>query len=303
MNQQGITPQLENLIALRREIARLNLFAKQKVTTEQVDDQASMLQGRGMDFAEVRAYQPGDDVRNIDWRVTARRGSVHTKVFQEERERPVLFYLNLSDSMRFGTRVAFKSVIAARLCSLLAWAAADHGDRVGGIVVAGQQHKEIRPRRKQHGVLSLLRSSVEAAQWPGEIAAQDCRQHLLRLHQIAKPGSLLILLSDYYAWDDECWQLLRSIRNRAQVHILHVFDVFEATPPKPNQYWLTDGVKKLLLNTRHKKTREQYSDVFAKRQKMIEDYCLSSAIPYLAVRTDADLAAVLAKEVAKWNLY
>ena len=266
---KGIKPELSDLIQLRQNALQLQLFTKQKVLTDRVGDYRSAVLGRGMDFDEVRMYQPGDDVRNIDWRVTARSGEVHTKVFREERERPVLFYVNLSDSMRFGTKVAFKSVIAARICSLLSWAAADNGDRVGGIVVSGEKHREVRPRLKQYGVLTLLQTIVEAASWPGEINEAICRQHLLRLYKVAKPGSLIILLTDCYAWDQACWNVLAKISNRCQLYLCQVYDQLEASAPKPNQYLLSDGKSKLRLNTANKKTRENYAKSFMQRQELL----------------------------------
>ena len=117
----------------------------------------SPYRGRGMEFEEVRAYQPGDDIRNMDWRVTARTGRPHTKLFREERERPVLFLVDLGPSMAFGTRVAFKSVVAARAAALLAWAARDNGDRIGGIVFAGKRHRELRPAARERGMLPFSR--------------------------------------------------------------------------------------------------------------------------------------------------
>ncbi|OGT50240.1 MAG: hypothetical protein A3F17_04520 [Gammaproteobacteria bacterium RIFCSPHIGHO2_12_FULL_41_15] len=289
----NIQPDLSHLIALRQQAAHLQLFSKKTVSTENADNYASNAYGRGMDFEEVRIYQPGDDIRNIDWRVTARRGTVHTKVFREERERPVLFYLNVSDSMRFGTRVAFKSVIAARLCSLLAWAAVERGDRVGGVVVAGEKHGEIKPRTKQHGVLPLLQTIVEACHWPGHLTSESCRQHLLRLLKVSKPGALVVLLTDCYAWDPSCWTVLARISERCQVNLIHVYDPLEAMPPKPNEYMFTDGLKKILLNTQNKKICSLYKDQFEQRKQVMRDHCLKSAVKFTSIATHSDLSTEL----------
>ncbi len=141
----GVILGSEELIRLRSQASLPGLAPQRRVMTTQTGPYASPFKGRGIDFAEVRAYLPGDDIRNIDWRVTARTGQPHTKLFREERERPVLLLVDLGASMRFGTRVAFKSVLAARAAALLGWAAVGHGDRVGGVVFAGQEHQELRP--------------------------------------------------------------------------------------------------------------------------------------------------------------
>ncbi len=122
----------------------------------------SGFKGRGMDFEEVRAYQPGDDVRLIDWRVTARTGKPFTKIFHEERERPVFIVVDLSATMFFGTKTAFKSVIAAKVAALIAWAAVKNGDRVGGIFYGGENCHELRPKSRNRGVLPFLKLLCEA---------------------------------------------------------------------------------------------------------------------------------------------
>ncbi len=106
----------------------------------------SAFKGRGMEFEEARPYQPGDDIRNLDWRVTARTGKPHTKLFREERERPILLWVDYRNTMFFATKGVYKSVIAARAAALLAWSAHHHGDRVGGIIFSEQIHHELKPR-------------------------------------------------------------------------------------------------------------------------------------------------------------
>ena len=104
------------------------------------------LKGRGMEFAEARPYQPGDDVRHIDWRVTARTVRTHTKLYREERERPVMLVLDQCRQMFFGSRKRLKSVQAARIAALMGWRALLRGDRVGAILFSEKLHYEIRPR-------------------------------------------------------------------------------------------------------------------------------------------------------------
>ncbi|MDH4074155.1 MAG: DUF58 domain-containing protein, partial [Gammaproteobacteria bacterium] len=117
-----------------------------RVNSLQTGAYVSHFKGRGMEFDESRPYQPGDDPRSIDWRVTARSTEAFTKLYREERERPVLIMTDLRANMHFATRGCFKSVNAARAASLLAWAAHHRGDRLGGIVFGDSRHRELRPR-------------------------------------------------------------------------------------------------------------------------------------------------------------
>ena len=133
----GTTFSTADLVGLRPRAAGLSLDASLSSRVGRSGIRVSRIRGRGMEYSESRIYLPGDDIRRIDWRVTARTGRPHTKLFHEERDRPVLFVVDLGAHMRFGTRGAFKSVVAAEAASLLAWAAAENGDRVGGLVPGG----------------------------------------------------------------------------------------------------------------------------------------------------------------------
>ncbi|HEY6130551.1 MAG TPA: DUF58 domain-containing protein, partial [Halioglobus sp.] len=143
----GAYVQLNELIALRFPAQQIKLGRRKRALNSLAGPIKSNFRGRGIDFEEVRSYQPGDDIRTIDWRVTARTGSAHTKLFREERERPVMVVIDQRGSMFFGSTHCFKSVLAAQLASLLAWSALHGGDRVGGLVFNDEGHQEIRPRR------------------------------------------------------------------------------------------------------------------------------------------------------------
>jgi len=146
------TVSVAELVALRRTVGKLNRRAGKRVVAPVSGSSTSAALGRGLDFSEVREYHGGDDVRLIDWKVTARTGRAHTKLFTEERERPFLIAIDLRPPMFFGTRVAFKSVVAARLCAIVAWAAATQRDRVGGLVFNNNQLLEIKPQAGSRGM-------------------------------------------------------------------------------------------------------------------------------------------------------
>lgn len=132
----GLVARLDELITLQPGEGLGGFAPGGKVRTHQFGGHRSAFRGRGMEFDEVRAYQPGDDIRTIDWRVTARTGRTHTKLFQEERERPVLLLSDARRAMRFGTRDCFKSVLSARVTALLTWVALAGNDRVGGVTLS-----------------------------------------------------------------------------------------------------------------------------------------------------------------------
>jgi uncharacterized protein (DUF58 family) len=153
---KGAYTRLSDLINLRFPARQLQLTRKKRALSVLAGPNKSNFRGRGIDFEEVRSYQPGDDIRTIDWRVTARTGSAHTKLFREERERPVLVVVDQRASMFFGSSHCFKSVLAAQLAGLLAWSALDSGDRIGGLVFNDEEHRDIRPRRSRKTALALM---------------------------------------------------------------------------------------------------------------------------------------------------
>lgn len=162
----GVNLSIEELLAYQHKTSLINLAPKKALHGSMSGNYLARSKGHGMEFDEVRHYQVGDDIRTIDWRVTARTGITHTKLFREEVERPVIIATDLNHTMFFGSQLLFKSVQAAHVASLLAWHSKQRGDRVGGIVFNEEKHIEIKPRSRQQGVLHYLHALCEFHQSP-----------------------------------------------------------------------------------------------------------------------------------------
>src|SRR5690554_5284120 len=147
---------LQELVRLQADARALKLPSARPVRSRQSGLRQSRQRGRGMTFSEVRQYQPGDDIRSIDWRVTARRQAPHTKLYEEERERPVLLIADLGPTLFFASAGAYKQVRCAQLTALLAWLALWAGDQVGGLVFNHETLDVLRPARRKKSVLRLL---------------------------------------------------------------------------------------------------------------------------------------------------
>ncbi len=211
----------------------------------------------------MRSYQPGDDIRTIDWRVTARTGSAHTKLFREERERPVLVVVDQRNSMFFGSSHCFKSVLAAQLASLLAWSALDGGDRVGGLVFNEQGHQEIRPRRSRKTVLALLSQIAQIQQRPapGHARAQQdsFATMLANLRRIARPGSSLFLISDFRGASQEVRrEHLFELAKHTELTAMACADPLESELPRAGTYAVTNGSARSELHTGDRQLRDNY---------------------------------------------
>lgn len=204
--------------------------------------------GRGLEFEEVRAYQAGDDIRNIDWRVTARSGRPFTKLFREERERPLLFMVDQRQPMFFGSRTCFKSTLAAYLGALIAWAGLHGGDRIGGLVLGNDGSGDVRPRHTRATATLWLQTLHEYnrrlhAHNTGALnTGATLAQALLELRRSARPGSAVLLISDFAGADDA--RVREQLQRLAQHNVLvalRIFDPLERELPPPERYTFTDN--------------------------------------------------------------
>ncbi|EEB78958.1 conserved hypothetical protein [marine gamma proteobacterium HTCC2148] len=286
---RGAYASLDELISLRFPARQLKLARRNRALSALTGPNKSNFRGRGIDFEEVRSYQPGDDIRSIDWRVTARTGGAHTKLFREERERPVLLVVDQRPGMFFGSSHCFKSVLAAHLTSLLCWSALDSGDRVGGLVFDGKHHREVRPRRSRRTVLALL-SQLESFNHalPVETApdTDSFADMLANLRRIAKPGSNIYLISDFQGADREsAHKHLFQLAQHTQVTALACTDPLEATLPRGGRYAVTDGQQRSELNTGSRLLRKEYSDSFNSAQQQLQQNMARLGIPVLQAST------------------
>lgn len=287
---------INELIALRQQARNLNLNRKQAARAELAGGHASRFRGRGMDYQESRIYQPGDDIRNMDWRVTARTGRPHTKLYQEERERPVVVCVDLNPSMFFASRGALKSVVAARAASLIGWAAAAHGDRIGALLFNGEHH-ELPPQGGKHGVLRLISQLVRQSDPLENLKhpphPEGLNIALARLRRVSRPGSLIFLLSDFYGIDDETGKHLMRLRQHNDVVAIQLIDALELSPPPPARYAVSDGQHEGILDTRSASVRKTYTDFFSRHHQTVQDLMRSLAIPLLQLSTEDNVADAL----------
>ncbi len=291
----GIEVSVDDLIGLRFRAQRLELGIARRARHSMIGAHGSRFRGRGMEFAESRIYQPGDDVRSIDWRVTARTGRPHTKLFQEERERPVILLVDLGVSMFFGTRTAYKSVLAAETAALIAWAAMHGGDRVGALVAGRSHHLELEPVSGRRGVLRVLRALAALSRQESNDEEQQVKlcDSLLRARHVARPGSLLVVISDFYGLDEEAAGHLSRMRQHNDMLACWIHDRLEIEPPPPGRYGISDGWQTATLDTVSRRARARYAASFGARFEALCATLGRLAIPLLPIATGDDVAEAL----------
>ena len=259
--EPGIRTTLAELIEMRHRVREVQLFSTPSQRSPLIGLHHSKLRGRGVDFDQVRVYQAGDDVRSIDWRVTARTQEPHTKLFHEERERPIFILVEQSRQLFFGSGLTFKSVLAAQAASLIGWAALGHNDRVGGLVYGDNEHYEIKPRRSKQSLLQLLNRLVrvnhslhtEAAAEPNALGLA-----LIRARKVLRPGSLVIVICDERALTEAAEQQLSLLSRHCDLLMLPVSDPLDHALPAAGLLRFTERDAQLELDTLNLELRQAY---------------------------------------------
>ncbi|WP_455914961.1 DUF58 domain-containing protein [Pseudomonas syringae] len=261
ISQPGIRISLAELIEMRHRVREVQLFSTPSQRSPLIGLHHSKLRGRGVDFDQVRVYQAGDDVRTIDWRVTARTQEPHTKLFHEERERPIFIMVEQSRRLFFGSGLMFKSVLAAQAAALVGWAALGHNDRVGGLVFGDNEHYEIKPRRSKQSLLQLLNRLVRVNQSLHTEAAADRDTFgvaLRRAREVMRPGSLAIILCDERALSDSAEQQLALLSRHCDLLLLPLSDPLDHALPAAGLLRFADRGAHMELDTLNADLRQSY---------------------------------------------
>ena len=289
---QGATISLAQLLKLRVAARSLDLWQQRDVKGQLGGQHSSRMRGQGIDFSEFRLYQPGDDVRHIDWRVSARRGKTHSKVFQHEKQRAVFIAVDYSASLFFGTRVAFKSVIAAQAAALLAFSSSEQHDRLHGLLFSGQQTIEF-PYQPRHRHVTAFLKKLSDTQQALCHQANDYQQVIRLLQKRSRSGSLIILISDFAHLHEEHIGLLRQLNQHNRVIALSITDPFEHALPGAHHYQLSHNEQTLSLNGHDPLLQLDYKNRFQQHQQRLLTIFKQAKVPQLALSTQDDILLAL----------
>jgi len=319
-----INIQKSNLIRLSQIARQLPLKAG-KIRSQWSGGYSSPFKGRGMEFDEVRPYQFGDEIRNLDWRVMARTGKPYTKMFREERERSVLLFVDLNSPMFFATQKAFKSVIASYTASLLAWSANYHGDRLGGLIFSEEQHIELRPKRGKKAVIHYIQQLVEHSAWMNTSVSQgkahesnfsgaasttkdnsddtskqsngklnSTEQALFRLQHVTNPGSLVFMISDFRGLTEQAEQSIAQLSKHNDIVLIFIYDPLESELPPKGVYRVSNQENNAFtLDTNNQNFRSQFHQNFITRKTHITKMCQRFGLYFLPLCTNDNILSTL----------
>ncbi len=248
--------------------------------------------GRGMSFSEVRNYNYGDDVRNIDWNVTARTGEPYIKIFEEEREMTVMLVIDVSPSSYFGTDTQLKNEVLTEIAAVIAFSAINNNDKVGVIFFSDQIEKFIPPKKGKSHILRIIRELIN---FEPNGTGTNVAVGLEYLNNIIKKRSVAFVLSDFFAKDYDT--SLRIASRRHDIIGVHLYDSREQELPNVGLVRVVDAEtgKKIWLDTSVKKVREQYKDYFQNNFDYLKKTFLKSGADVVSIQTNESYVNALLK--------
>lgn len=291
---RGAYTNLDDLIRLQFRVSDFSLLPSQPVSSILSGRYTSRLRGRGLNFEELRRYQPGDDIRTIDWKVTARTRTPHVRVYTEERDRAVLLIVDQRLNMFFGSRERFKSVTAAEIAAIGAWRAVAVGDRIGAIVFNDAEILEFTPVNSQQSVMSILSALVRlnhqlSADSDVEPDESMFNRVLERASRIAHHDVLIVLISDFYGIDKVSEKLTAQLAIHNDVLALYPFDPMREEPAS-EKVTVSDGHLEMEIDFGDQENRRMMLDDYHDEQQQITHFLRKISAPLLMISNEGDVS-------------
>lgn len=281
---------LDELMRLRYRASGFSFLPRQPIHSILSGRHASRLRGRGLNFEELRDYLPGDDTRNIDWRVTARTRKPHVRVYTEEKDRTVWLLVDQRISMFFGSRWKMKSVVAAEATAVAAWRVFSQGDRVGAVIFDDSDIRIIPPQRSEERVSQILKQVIRknhALNSSSDIkpGAHMLNRALERVTTLARHDCLVCLIGDGTGLDEESRKYVTRLTEHNDVLSVFIYDPLEQSLPEAGRLVFSDGSSNLEFNTAEKALRKAFSDDFQMRMSRMKATSRRHSIPLIPVNT------------------
>jgi len=283
---------LDEMVRLRFKSSGFSFLPRQPVHSILSGQHVSRLRGRGLNFEELRHYLPGDDTRNIDWKVTARTREPYVRVYTEEKDRTVWLVVDQRMSMFFGSRWKMKSVTAAEAAAVAAWRVLSAGDRVGALVYDDANFSIIPPHRSEQRVIEIFKRIVEknhamSAASNVEPGPQMLNRALRRIAALARHDCLVCLIGDGTGIDADTRKYVTRLTEHNDVLSAFIFDPLEQEIPEAGRLVFSDGFQQIEFNTEEKALRAAYGSDFQQRIERMQSTSRKHSIPLLPISTAA----------------
>tara|TARA_R110002073_G_scaffold60282_2_gene151485 strand:- start:4122 stop:5060 length:939 start_codon:yes stop_codon:yes gene_type:complete len=299
---EGVYTSLRSLVRLRYTARGFDYLPRQPLRSLLSGRKRSRLRGRGLDFDELRHYRPGDDIRNMDWRVTNRTGKPHVRVYTEERDRPVIAVVDQRLAMFFGSRYRMKSVAAAEVAAITAWRVLSVGDRIGALLFNDEERIEVRPTRNpQHvvawlGDLAGMNNRLSVA--PGNISNPGALTSALQaVERLVGHDYLVVLISDFYGWNAASLDAIRRISRHNDVICPLIFDPLEKDISNASNLVVSDGRFQLEIDPSKQALGEKFAANFLHTMSRVQAELKRHQIPVIPVDTASSVSDQLREKL------
>lgn len=285
----GLSASLEELMNMRRYVAYVRNFKRKRSLSREGGDIKSAFKGRGMELEEIRSYNFGDDVRDIDWRVTARKDSPYTRLYAEEKDHEIYAWVDLSAPMLFGSKKELKAVTASKIAALLGWLALENKDRFGCVIFDGKESWLFKPQHNRAQLMAILKKLAAAGEAVLQAPALEpaaLAKSLKLLEQNAKNKAAVFVLSDFTGMDENVKKQLAALSKKSRMYLFNIFDALEENPPKPGEYMAEYGGKRLIFDSSPKSYKQDYHNYFAGKRAQLQDFCRHFGCQLVEFRTD-----------------
>lgn len=298
IKNNGVYVTLDELMKLQFNTSGFRFLPKQAITSVLSGRHASRLRGRGLNFEELRGYLPGDDIRNIDWKVTARTQKPHVRVYTEEKERPAIVVVDQRMSMFFGTQKDMKSVTAANLAALTAWKIIDGDDKVGSIVFNDSEIEEIKPQRNKKNSTLLFESIVKFNNKLNVNSGYEPNPSIInsvleQVSRIAKHDYLVCVISDFHGMDEISKKHLINIAEHNDVISFLVYDVAALNIPKEGKFVFSENELQIEVDFKNKKSQAPIANYANERLKNVDKILKDVGIPIFRINNVDDISEQL----------
>ena len=293
LSENGIITDLARLLSSRHWAKGLKLFSRQAARNMLLGNVRSRFRGRGMEFEEVRRYQAGDDIRTIDWKVSARAQGTFTKLFCEERERPCHIIVDQRSPLFFGSTGLFKSVLAAEVAAAVAWAALKGGDRVGGQVIGDYDERDSRAKHSKQSVLrfihdiselnhALLNATQDATKTTSTLAnsLEECKR-------ITRPGTAIFIISDFHDFDANAAKALRNLAKNTDISLFKISDPLEQNLPVFGGIAISDGQQSSMVYV-NKNIKQHYQNSVDEKDALLKNIAIQARALFAELSTESD---------------
>lgn len=287
----------QELLSLKKYARFLNQENFRKSRCMGIGGHKSFFKGQGMELDEIRAYHAGDDVRSINWRITAKFGKPFTKIYREERDLNVYFLSDLRLNMHFGTKKTLKSVLGIKILTALAWASFDYGDKIGAIILKNNNCLKFKPMHNTSTLMEIFNSLVKNQIPDNFEIKKTLTDGLNELSQVCLSGGRVIILTDFSDFNTSAKECLSKISSRCEVLCFHLLDSVEQKLPSKGIYSITGGVYPVKLSLESNILRKQYQKILDNTKEDIMNFCFAHKIKYIPISTDDDILMELKRKI------